>query len=133
MVRAKDILAKLSEMSGPESEVSDLDYANNDFDYFPDLTTRVYNGQDDVASLAAQTSVGYEDEIEEDPLDGEYDDYDDYSSEEPSGDEPSGDDPSGDEPSGDSDLYSPTEDDYTYDDFDIPTIDYTSTDDTEEY
>jgi hypothetical protein len=140
MLRAKDILAKLNEMSGPDSEVSDLDYGNNDFDYFPELTTRVYNGQDDVASLAAQTSIGYEDEVAEDPLDGEYDDYDDegdYYDDEPSpsGEEPSpsGEEPSGYEPSGDYDLYAP-DDDYTYDDFDMSVTDYVPTeDDTEGY
>ena len=116
MLRAKDILDKLHEMSGPPSEVVGVDYANNDFDYDPELTTRVYSGQDDIVSLDAATSIGYDDEIEPDPLDGEYDDGDDEDNYE-DGEETSDEIPDED----DDDLYSPEEtdlDNYTYDDFD---------------
>jgi hypothetical protein len=113
MLKAKDILNKLSEMSGPDSEVADIDYANNDYDYYPELTSRVYNGQDDIASLDAKTAIGYDDEIEDDDVfDGEYDD------------EISGDDEVDyDDTSGDEDDYSDYDFDYnddsdtTYDDF----------------
>jgi len=113
MLKAKDILNKLTEMSGPESEVVDVDYANNDYDYYPELTSRVYNGQDDIASLDAQTSVSYDDEVgdDDDVFDGEYDDDDDFS----------GDDelPSdSDDSFGDDDDYDDDDDlDATYDDF----------------
>ena len=122
MLRAKDILDKLHEMSGPPSEVVGVDYANNDFDYDPELTTRVYSGQDDIVSLDAETSLGYDDEVEPDELDGEYDDddEDDYEDEE----EPSNEIPAVPlevEPVDDDDLYGPEDsdlDDYSYDDFD---------------
>jgi hypothetical protein len=130
MLKAKDILAKLHEMSGPDSEVSDMDYGNNDYDYYPELTTRVYNGQDDVASLAAQAPVGYDDEMS-DPLDGEYDDYD-Y-------DDVPSDDWSTEEPTDEYDDFG-DEDDYTYDDFSyddsdvgVPDVAPEEIEDVEEY